>query len=146
MARLRFLRALTVVLLVLLALQFELGIAVNLSPNLKEVPPVAGSVSAVWHALAEVGDEALVHGLVAALLAVVSLASLVLAVRSGSRIATVIGILSFATIALAAVTGVLFTMSGFKNDGDSHGMATSFLLSFSLNFVQVCVLFVKLRS
>jgi hypothetical protein len=57
----------------------------------------------------------------------------------------VIGALSFLAMALASSNGVLFTLSGFKSDYYSHGMATLFLLAFSLHFVQVCVLTVKLR-
>jgi len=48
-------------------------------------------------------------------------------------------------MALASSNGVLFTLSGFRNDGYSHGMSTMFLVVYSLNFIQVCVLTVKLR-
>jgi hypothetical protein len=144
-ARLRALRVFTVVMLILLAMQFELGIALNLSPSLQEVPPLSGSAAAVWGALARVGGEALTHALLGTLLTLAALAGLALSARSGSRSVTVFGILSFLALALAELSGVLFTTSGFKNDGDSHGMATGFLLGFSLNFVQLCILSVKLR-
>ena len=48
-------------------------------------------------------------------------------------------------MALASSNGVLFTLSGFRNDGYSHGMSTMFFVVYSLNFIQVCVLTVKLR-
>jgi len=64
---------------------------------------------------------------------------------SRARSVAVIGALSFLAMALASSNGVLFTLSGFKSDYYSHGMATLFLLAFSLHFVQVCVLTVKLR-
>jgi hypothetical protein len=47
--------------------------------------------------------------------------------------------------ALSATNGFLFTLSGFKNDGYSHGMATGFMVAFAMHFVLVCVLSVKLR-
>ena len=145
MAGLRSLRVAVVAILILLALQFELGMAVNLSPSLEGVPPVAGSAAAIWGALARVGGAALTHALLGAFLTVVALAGLVLAVISGARSVAVIGVLSFLVMALATVNGVLFTLSGFKDDNYSHGMATTFLLAFSLCFVQVCVLSVRLN-
>ena len=145
MARVRFLRVVVIVILALLALQFELGMGVNLSPDLKEVPPLAGSVPAIWGALQTVGGAAIMHTLLGSLLVLVTIAALVLSIASRSRSITVIGILCFVTTTLAAFTGVLFTLSGFKDDGLSHGMATNFLLSFALHFVQVSILSVKLR-
>jgi len=132
-------------MLILLALQFELGMAINLSPNLEDVPPLAGTVAAIWAALAKVGGAALLHGLLGVFLTIAALASLALAVGSGARSVTVVGVISFITIAVASLNGVLFTMSAFKDDHYSHGMATLFLLSFSLYFVQLCIVAVKLR-
>ena len=146
MTRFRSLRIVVVVMLILLAFQFEMGMAVNLSPSLEDVPPLAGTVPAIWAALAKVGGAALTHALLGTLLTVAALASLVLAVGSGARSVAVIGVASFISIALASVNGVLFTLSGFKNDHYSHGMATLFLLAFSLHFVQLCVLTLKLHS
>jgi len=143
--RFRFLRIAVVGILILLAVQFELGMAVNLSPSLEDVPPVAGTVTAIWGALARVGEAALTHALLGTFLTVLALASLVLAIRSRARSVAVIGVFSFLVMALATVNGILFTLSGFKNDHFSHGMATLFLLAFSLHFVQACVLTVRLR-
>jgi hypothetical protein len=143
--RLKSLRVAAIVILILLTLQFELGMSVNLSPSLEQVPHLAGTATAVWGALVKVGGAALTHALLGASLTVIALASLVLAIISGDRSVAVIGIFSFLAIALAAVNGVLFTLSGFKDDNYSHGMATLFLLAFSLYFVQVCLLSVKLR-
>ena len=58
-----------------------------------------------------------------------------MALRSGAIAVAIMGGVSFLLIAMAAVNGVLFTLSGFKNDHYSHGMATAFLLSFSALFV-----------
>jgi hypothetical protein len=139
------LRVIVIIILALLALQFELGVAVNLSPNLQDVPPLAGSVAAIWSALAKVGGEALTHAVLGSLLVLGSLAVLVRSAMSGVRSVAVIGILAFAGTALAALNGYLFTLSGFKNDGYSHGMATAFLVAFTMYFVLVCVLSVKVR-
>jgi len=145
MARLKSLRVFVIVVLALLALQFELGMAVNLSPSLEEVPPLASTFGAIWGALAKVGGDALGHALLGSLLTVVALAQLFLAVTSGSRSVSVIGAFCFLGMLLATVNGVLFTLSGFKNDGYSHGMATTFIVTFSLHFILLCILSVKLR-
>ena len=51
MKRLKALRNMVIIMVVLLAFQFELGMAVNLSPNLQEVPPVAATLAATGAAL-----------------------------------------------------------------------------------------------
>ena len=145
MTRLRSLRVVVIAILALLALQFELGMAVNLSPSLEVAAPLAGTPAAIWGALATVGGAAVTHALLGIFLTLVTLASLVFAVLSGAKSVAVIGILSFIAMALASSNGVLFTLSGFRNDGYSHGMSTMFLVVYSLNFIQVCVLTVKLR-
>ena len=146
MTLLRTLRVFSIVLLILLAFQFELGMAVNLSPSLQEVPPLAGSLSALWSALSKVGADALLHALLGTALSVVGLVGLVLSILPRKRIVAVMGVLSFLFLALAETNGILFTLSGFKNDGYSHGMATGFLVAFCLYFVQVCMLSAKLRQ
>jgi len=146
MSGFRSLRILSIMTLLLLALQYELGMAVNLSPTLAEVPPLAATPAAIWGALAKVGAGAPAHMLLGTLLAAFALVCFVLAVRSGARSAAVTSAASFLFIASAAVSGVLFTLSGFKNDHFSHGMATMFLLAFSVQFVQIGILTVRLHQ
>jgi hypothetical protein len=140
------LRVVVIVILALLAFQFELGMAVNLSPNLQDVPPLTGSVDSIWGALAKVGGEALTHAVLGSLLTIASLLMLILSLVSRAKSVAIVGILAFAGTALAALTGFLFTLSGFKNDGYSHGMASGFLLAFTMHFVLVCILSVRLRA
>ena len=140
MNRFRSLRVLSYVTAFLLALQFEFGIAVNLSPALQEVPALAPTPAAVWTALAHVGGDATTHALLGTALVLVALAGLVIAVGSGDTAVTLIGIVAFIAIALAAVNGILFTVSGFTNDGYSHGMASTFLVAFAAQFVQAILL------
>ena len=71
------------------------------------------------------------HALLGTALVAAGLVGLVLSILSGSRIIVAMGIGSFLFLALAELSGILFTLSGFKDDGDSHGMATGFLLAFS---------------
>ncbi len=144
MSLFRPLRTFSIVFLVLLALQFELGMAVNLSPSLQEAAP-PGSVTALWTALGKVGADAIVHAVLGTVLSIAGVVGLVLALMSRGKATAVIGVFSFLFLALAESNGILFTLSGFKNDAYSHGMATGFLLAFSLYFVQVCILSVKLR-
>jgi hypothetical protein len=49
----------------------------------------------------------------------------------------VFGSLAFLATLLAAATGLLFVLSGFQNNGDTHGMATNFLLSFTFYFLEL---------
>ena len=56
------------------------------------------------------------------------------------------GLLAFLSTVGAALMGVLFTASGFHNDGYSEGMATMFLLTFTFHFVLVAILSVRLRE
>ena len=146
MTRLKSLRIVSIVVVMLLALQFELGMAVNLSPDLHEVPPLARTPAAVWEALTKVGAGAPEHAALGVLLAAISCASLVMALRSGTTSVSVMGVASFVAIVLAGVNGALFALSGFKNDNYSHGMATTFLLAFSAQFVQICIVTTKLRQ
>jgi hypothetical protein len=129
-------RVMVIVLLVLLAFQFELGMAVNIA-NPKPIPPFSLSSTAVTAALNGVGVVAVIHASLGSLLVLFSLASIILALRSGVLGVKVFGCLAFVAIFLAATTGVMYTLSGFQNDGLSHGMATMFLLSFSFNFLEM---------
>jgi hypothetical protein len=145
MARFRVLRVLAVVTLALLAFQFEMGMSLNLSPRLQETA-AANSLGGMWKTLAGVGADALTHGVLGTALAVLSIWTLVLALRSGTASVTVLGLLAFLSTVGATVTGVIFTASGFHNDGASEGMATMFLLTFSFHFILVCILSVRLRG
>ncbi len=72
MTRLKALRAAVIISVVLLAFQFELGMAVNLSPNLEEVPPLAAAPAAIWAALSKVGGDALAHAVLGSLLTILA--------------------------------------------------------------------------
>ncbi len=134
--RLLILRILVIVLLVLLAFQFELGMAVNIA-NPSSLPPVNLSVAGVSDALYKAGGTAVFHASLGGWLVLFSVANLVLSLASKVRGAQIFGILAFLTTSLAATTGLLFVLSGFQNDGDSHGMATNFILSFAFYFLEL---------
>jgi len=146
MSRLKALRIAVIVMVVLLGLQFELGMAVNLSPNLDNVSPVAAAPAAVWSALAMVGAEAVTHALLGCLLTFFAVVILVLALLCGVPSVAILGAISFITIGLASANGILFTLSGFKNDNYSHGMATAFLLAFSAHFILLGILTIRMRA
>ncbi len=136
MRNLKSLRVAVIVLLALLALQFELGMVVNLSPNLKEVPPVG--FADLWKILASIGGEALTHAVLGTLLVVAAIAGLVFSLVTKTRSVVVIGIIAFLGTTLSAVNGVLFTLSGFKNDGYSMAWRrASWSLSRSTSFRSV---------
>jgi hypothetical protein len=125
-----------IVILALLALQYELGMAVNIS-NPPSLSPFGISLNAVSNALHQAGVVAVLHASLGVLLVIFSVINLIFSLRSGLRSVQIFGSLAFLATLLAAITGLLFTMSGFQNDGDSHGMATNFLLSFTFYFLEL---------
>ena len=134
--RLKGLRIVVSIILVLLVLQFEFGMAVNLS-TLPELPGIDVSSPQVANYLTQAGAVAVVHAALGAVLGLFSMAILVLSLRSGVRAAQVFGVLACVAVVLAGITGSLFVSSGFQNDGYSHGMATNFLLSFGFYFLEL---------
>jgi hypothetical protein len=132
----RLLRITLIVLIVLLALQFELGMAVNLS-DLHSIPAFGFSVSAILSALAKVGGAAVTHAMLGTLMAIGVIFTMIRSLGSGIRRVQVVGVLLFVTMALATLNGFLFTLSGFDNDGYSHGMATGFILSLLFCFMEL---------
>ncbi|MGD0753267.1 MAG: hypothetical protein ABSA23_17925 [Anaerolineales bacterium] len=133
------LRVMVIVLLALLGLQYEFGMAVNIA-NPPSLPAFGLSLNAVSNALHQAGVVAVIHASLGIWLVVFSVINLILSLRSGLRSVQVFGSLAFLATLLAAITGLLFTLSGFQNDGDSHGMATNFLLSFTFYFLELSFL------
>ncbi len=129
-------RVMVIIILVLLAFQFELGMAVNIA-NPPSIPPFSFSLNEFSDALHQAGVTAVIHASLGVWLVIFSVISLVFSLRSEVRSVQVFGILACLAAFLAATNGVLFTLSGFQNDGYSHGMATNFLLSFSFNFLEL---------
>jgi hypothetical protein len=134
--RFRALRNMVVAALVLLALQYELGITVIMS-NPPSISPIPFSDAAFRGALDQAGGVIYLHAVMGGILALVSIINLVMALRSGLRRVQVVGVLVFLGIFVAAGGGLFFVLSGFQNDNASHAMATNFLLSFVLLFLEL---------
>jgi hypothetical protein len=138
--RLRALQIIVMVVIFLLAIQFELGMAVNIA-NPPTLSPIGSSLTGVSQgigdALNQAGGAAPYHAGLGTLLVLFSLVNLVLSLRSGIRSVQVFGCLAFIATCLAATTGLLFVLSGFQNDGYSHGMATNFILSYTFYFLEL---------
>lgn len=132
--RLQSLRTMVIVILALLGLQYEFGMAVNIA-NPPTLAPT--SLNGVNNALNQVGAVAMIHASLGSALVIFSILILIFSLRSGLRSLQVFGSLAFLTTLLAALTGVLYTMSGFQNNGDTHGMATNFLLTFTFYFLEL---------
>ncbi|MFZ1043601.1 MAG: hypothetical protein WCA79_05230 [Anaerolineales bacterium] len=130
------LRILLIAILVLLFLQYELGMAVNIA-NPAAIPPFNFSAAGFLNALNGVGSIALIHAIVGGLLLLLALINMVMTLRSKVRSAQVYGVLSFLTMIFAAGGGYFFVLSGFQSDNASHTMATNFLLSFVLLFLEL---------
>ena len=133
---LKALRIFVIVILVLMALQYEFGMAVNIA-NPPSISPFSFSIPQISDALHQAGDVALIHAILGAWLVILSIPSLILSLRSGLRSAQVLGVLSFLTVVFAAGGGLFFVLSGFQDDHASHTMATNFLLSFAFFFLEL---------
>ncbi len=130
------LRILVIVILVLLAIQYEFGMAVNIA-NPPSIPPFSFSITAFRSALDQVGTVALLHAGLGGWLVIFSVINLILALGTKIRSVQIFGVLSFLALILAAHGGLRFALSGFQDDHASHEMATNFLLSFALFFIEL---------
>ena len=134
--RLTGLRVMAIGMLALLGLQYEFGMAVNIAPQ-PSLAPFGFSINGVINALNQIGAVAIIHASLGSALVIIALIALILSLRSGLRSVQVFGSLAFISILMAALTGYLYTLSGFQNNGDTHGMATNFLLSFTFYFLEL---------
>ncbi len=135
--RFHTLRMVVILTLVLLFFQFELGMTINLSPNLPQMSPFGFSLMKVFEALRQAGAEALAHAGLGSALALLSVLTLVLSLRSYRKSVQVVGALCFLTILLALTGGILFTLSGFQEDNFSMMMASNFILAFTFHFLEL---------
>ena len=133
---LKSLRVLVIVILVLLVVQYEFGMAVNIA-NPPSIAPFGFSIPKISDALHQAGSVALIHAILGAWLVILSAITLILSFRSKIRSVQIYGALSFLTIVFAAGGGLFFVLSGFQNANASHTMATNFILSFALFFLEL---------
>ncbi len=135
--RFKTLRVLVVITLILLFFQYELGMSINLSPNLPQLTPFGFSLARIVSALDQVGVEALAHAGLGTILVLLSILTLMLSLHSKMRSVQVVGVLCFLTILLAMIGGILFSLSGFQQDNFSLMMASNFILAFTFHFLQL---------
>lgn len=133
----KFLRVMIEIILILLAIQYELGMVINLSPDLPELPALGFSLLKIADALHLVGPAALAHAVLGSLLALVSTFALILSLRSKIRSVQLLGLLGFLAIVSAMAGGALFTLSGFREDHYSLAMASDFILAFIFYFLEL---------
>ena len=134
--QLKWLRFVVISILVLLVIQFEFGMAANLS-GLPSLSPLGFSFPNVVGALNQAGTVAMFHAILGTVLTIISVIGLGMALASKIRSVQVFGVLGFLSMVLAEITGVLFVLSGFQNDNYSHGMATNFILTFVFYFLEL---------
>lgn len=134
--RLKGLRIQVMVILALLIVQFELGMAANLKGP-PELAPFSYSNAKFSAALNQAGIVESIHAGLGSLLPIGALVILIRSLRSRVRSVQIVGTLACVTVFLAATTGVLFVLSGFQNDNFSHGMASNFILSVVFYFLML---------
>ncbi len=137
---LTFLRIVVIVTLVMLAAQYELGMAVNLGPALPKLPSITLTNPQFRGYLNQAGVMAIIHAALGSFLTLAALVNLVGAQYSKKTNVRILGVLAFLTTFLAAGLGTSYVLSGFQNDGLSHGMATNFILTFALYFFELYAL------
>jgi len=135
--RFKSLRVMIVITLILLTIQYELGMYVNLSPNLPELAPFGFSLMKISDALHLAGPVALAHAVLGSLLTLMSILTLILSLRSKIRSVQIFGSLGFLTMLVAMIGGILFTLSGFQEDHYSLAMASNFILTFIFYFLEL---------
>ncbi len=131
----KLLRWMIVILLVLLTVQYELGMVVNLSPDLPTLAPFGFSLARILETLHQAGSTALAHGILGSLLWLFSMLTLILSLASKMKSLQILGVLGFITISLAAAGGILFVLSGFQEDHFSLAMASNFILAYIFYFL-----------
>ena len=129
------LRMIVMTMLALLILQYEFGIVVTLADP-AAIAPFGLSLAKLSTALNGAGVAAVIHAGLGTFLAIFAVAGLVLSLRSGIGAVQVFGVLAFITVVLAVVNGILFVLSGYQNDGVSHGMASMFILTYTFYFLE----------
>lgn len=130
------LRPIVMSLLSLLAVQFVLGIYVNLDvsfPKAVTVVPMMGDMNVVMD---HVG--LLLHMALGFVLALTGIAALILAIRTANNKAVWLAGLGLAALILAGIGGMAFVMLGQSN-AYSYLMAIGFLVSFSCYFAELSV-------
>ena len=131
------LRILVMIVLGLLIVQYEFGIAFNIS-NPPSLPAFSFSDGNAFNqALNRVGFVAQAHSIVGFLIWLVVLVNLVLSLRSKMRSVQIFGSLLFLSITVAGVAGSIFVASGFNDDHASHAMASNFILSYTFAFLEL---------
>ena len=135
-SRIKVLQITARVVLVLLVVQYELGIAVIMSDP-PAIPPVGFSVSNILYALNTVGRVSVPHAVLGGLLIFASVINLILSLGSKIRSVQIVGTIGFVNIITAAGGGLVFVLSGFQNDNASHAMATNFILAFTFYFLEL---------
>ncbi len=133
----KVLRIAVMLLLALLFVQYEFGMAVNIAnpPSVAAFNVADGN--AFNAALNAAGGLAQPHAILGFLVWLVSLVNFVLSLRSRVRGVQVFGSLTFLGITLAGIGGTTFVSSGFANDTASQGMAAAFIFSYSFAFLEL---------
>ncbi len=135
-SQLKRLRFMIVVMIVLLFVQYEFGMATIMS-DIPSRSPFGFSVAALRGALEQAGPVALIHAGFGGLVLIVGLINLVLALATKVRSLQILGALNFIFLIIAAGGGLFFVLSRFQNDHASHAMATNFLLAFAFSFIEL---------
>ena len=144
-------RAIVVVMLLALFLQFLVGMWLNLFATFPQLAGSSGNImfgammgSMMGFMLSGGMSVFMVHmmmGLVILALAVVSLALFATSFSSEKKTSSVLlGVAGLGSIIFAGISGLYFMYSGFSNDVYSYLMAVGFILAFMAYFAELFLL------
>ncbi len=135
------LRALVMSLLSTLVVQFILGMYANLDVSFasgaqSSSPPMAQSMGGMQTVVDH--PALMIHMVLGFVIAILAIAALVVALKTGIPGAVWLGAIGLAAVAAAGIGGMTFVMAGQSN-ASSYVMAIGFLVSFSCYFAELTV-------
>ena len=133
----RTLRIFVMVLLALLFVQYEFGMAVNMA-NPPSLPAFNMSDGNAFNAaLNQAGGLAQPHSILGAVVWLISLVTAVLSFRTRIPSVRILGSLTLLSVSVAGAGGSFFVSSGFANERASLVMAAGFVLSYTFAFLEL---------
>lgn len=138
--RVRALRWLIVAEVLLLCVQYELGVSLTVAGAFPSVAASGFSFGTFASYVATAGGSVLAHAVLGILILADALVTLVLAFLTRVPWLRITALIEFAFVLSAAAGGFLFVLSGFADDSFSYQMSTGFLIAFVFTFLSLYVL------
>ncbi len=130
------LRAIIILTISLLIIQFVIGMAVNLFAVFPSTSSGNSPDQALVEGIVQTGPGLVVHVLNGLVILALSGAAIYFSIKTTINKVVTLAVLGFAFVLLALIGGVTFGLSGFQNNFDSFLMALGFILAISSYFLE----------